>query len=84
MSKMRKLFPTMHDEHVWNFVRLGLKYEFKKIREAKEAREELRKTPPTWQMCLELCGNGEKKNALRFSGQRANFKIDKGNPYLSS
>ena len=54
MSKMRKLFPTMHDEHVWNFVRLGLKYEFKKIREAKEAREELRKTPPTWQMCLEL------------------------------
>lgn len=84
MSKMRKLFPTMHDEHVWDLVRLGLKCEFKKIREAKEVREELRNTPPTWQMYLELCGNGEKKNALRFSGQRANFKIDKGNPYLSS
>lgn len=69
MSKMRKLFPTMHDEHVWNFVRLGLKYEFKKIREAKEVREELRNTPPTWQMYLELCGNGEKKNAPTF-GER--------------
>ncbi len=60
MDKMQKLFPTMHDMHVWDFVRLGLKYQFRRIREekaAREAEEELRNTPPTWKMCMELCRN---------------------------
>lgn len=30
MSKMRKLFPTMHDMHVWDFVRLGVRYQMQR------------------------------------------------------
>lgn len=30
MDKMQKLFPTMHDMHVWNFVRLGVRYQMQK------------------------------------------------------